>query len=158
MSNDTEDAARRPPTPGGAPVDAESVAWRCFHCGEIVIGLPAMQFHLLQAHEPPARSDAQPVDAWIAGRDAALNVYQKSHHSDDVSVADKIRALTPPAALVASPKPAEVDAGDTRDAARYRWLRSIDTHAEWRRVGHYAAGALDAKVDSAMAAATGGDR
>lgn len=39
-----------------------------------------------------------------------------------------------------------------RDAKRYRWLRRIDSFAEWNRVGHYAADALDAAIDAAIAA------
>jgi hypothetical protein len=34
------------------------------------------------------------------------------------------------------------------DAERYRWLRKIDSHAEWNRVGHYAADALDNIIDA----------
>lgn len=40
---------------------------------------------------------------------------------------------------------------DALDAARYRWLRSIDSYGEWQRVGHYAADALDKLVDDAIA-------
>jgi hypothetical protein len=37
------------------------------------------------------------------------------------------------------------------DAERYRWLRSVDSFAEWNRAGHYAADALDAAIDAALA-------
>ena len=36
------------------------------------------------------------------------------------------------------------------DAARYRWLRSIDSYSEWNRCGHYAEHALDAIIDAAL--------
>ena len=38
------------------------------------------------------------------------------------------------------------------DAKRYRYLRCVDSFAEWNRLGHYAADALDATVDRALAA------
>jgi hypothetical protein len=37
------------------------------------------------------------------------------------------------------------------DAERYRWLRGIDSYATWNSCGHYAADALDAKIDAARA-------
>lgn len=48
--------------------------------------------------------------------------------------------------IAANPPGAE----DARDAARYRWLRSIDSYSEWERVGHYADDALDKLVDAAL--------
>lgn len=41
---------------------------------------------------------------------------------------------------------------DAKAAERYRWLRSIDSSTEWNRIGHYAADALDKKIDAAIAA------
>lgn len=46
----------------------------------------------------------------------------------------------------AGPAAAEIEA----DARRYRWLRRVDSYAEWNRVGHFAADALDAAVDAAI--------
>ena len=41
---------------------------------------------------------------------------------------------------------------DARDAARYQWLRSMRAVQHWDRLGHYAEGELDARIDSILAA------
>ena len=61
---------------------------------------------------------------------------QQKHYLEEA--ADEIAAL--------SARVAELEA----DAGRYRWMRGIDSFAEWTRVGHYAADALDAAIDAAM--------
>ena len=52
--------------------------------------------------------------------------------------------------VIGAPQPEPVD---TKDAERYRWLRSIDSYSEWNRMGHYAEHALDKMVDAAIDAA-----